>query len=89
MAAVLPIEVEIPSMRILADAKLDEVEWIQARLDQLNLIEEKCMMALCNAKLYRKRLKKAFDKIVHPHNIQVGDVVLKKILPIQTDPRGK
>lgn len=46
--AVLPIEVEIPSLRVLVDVKLDEVEWIQAKLDQLNLIEEKRMTTLCH-----------------------------------------
>ncbi|RDY06263.1 Pol polyprotein, partial [Mucuna pruriens] len=39
--AILPIEVEIPSLRVLAEVELDEVEWVQQRLDQLNLIEEK------------------------------------------------
>ncbi|RDX71818.1 hypothetical protein CR513_48779, partial [Mucuna pruriens] len=38
---VLPIEVEIPSLRVLAEVELDEAEWVQQRLDQLNLIEEK------------------------------------------------
>ncbi|XP_058783619.1 uncharacterized protein LOC131658329 [Vicia villosa] len=33
MEVVLPIEVEIPSMRILMEAKLSEVEWSQARYD--------------------------------------------------------
>lgn len=47
------------------------------------------MTALCHDQLYQKRLKKAFDKKVHPRNIQVGDLVLKKIMPIHTDPRGK
>lgn len=37
--AVLPIEVEIPSLRILTNVKRDEAEWVQARLDQLNLID--------------------------------------------------
>ncbi|PKI75958.1 hypothetical protein CRG98_003616 [Punica granatum] len=32
MEAVLPIEVEIPSMRILAEAELEEVEWAKQRL---------------------------------------------------------
>ncbi|KAA3467422.1 putative inactive leucine-rich repeat receptor-like protein kinase [Gossypium australe] len=31
MEAVLPIEVEIPSLRVLSELKLDEAEWIQAR----------------------------------------------------------
>ena len=30
MEAVLPIEVEIPSLRVLMEAKLEEAEWIQA-----------------------------------------------------------
>ncbi|KAE8715750.1 C2H2 and C2HC zinc fingers superfamily protein [Hibiscus syriacus] len=29
--AVLPIEVEIPSLRVLSEVKLDETEWVQAR----------------------------------------------------------
>lgn len=32
MEVVLPIEVEIPSLRILTDVNLDEAEWVQARL---------------------------------------------------------
>ena len=38
---VLPIEVEIPSLRVLAEAELEEAEWAQQRLDQLNMIDEK------------------------------------------------
>lgn len=89
MEAVLPIKVEIPSLRILTDVKLDEVEWVQTRLDPLNLIEEKRLETLCHGQLYQKRLKRAFDKKVYPQNLQVDDLVLKKILPIHTDPRGK
>ncbi|XP_038999872.1 uncharacterized protein LOC120125532 [Hibiscus syriacus] len=43
--AVVPIEVEIPSLRVLKKVELDEAEWIQSRLDQLNLIEEKSLQA--------------------------------------------
>ena len=46
MEAVLPIEVEISSLRVLMEAKLEEAEWVQARYDQLNLIEEKRLKAL-------------------------------------------
>jgi transposase InsO family protein len=48
MEAVLPIEVEIPSLRVLMEAKLEEAEWVQTRLERLNLIEEKRMAALCH-----------------------------------------
>ena len=40
MEAVLPIEVEIPSLRILREAELEEAEWIEDRCIQLNLIDE-------------------------------------------------
>ena len=41
MEVILPIEVEILSLWILMEAKLEETEWVQARYDQLNLIKEK------------------------------------------------
>ena len=48
MEAVLPIKVESPSLWILMEAKLEEAKWIQARYDQLNLIEENRLKALCH-----------------------------------------
>lgn len=38
---VLPIEFEIPSLRVLMETELEKEEWIQNIYDQLNLIEEK------------------------------------------------
>lgn len=35
MEVVLSIEVEIPSMRVLMEPKLEEFEWVQERVDQL------------------------------------------------------
>ena len=89
MEAVLPIEVEIPSLRILMETKLDEAEWVRTRFDQLNLIEGKRLNAICHGQLYQKRLKKAFERKVHPREFQVGDLVLKKILPTHKDRLGK
>src|SRR4030042_2914234 len=66
MEAVLPVEVEIPSLRVLMEAKLTEAEWCQNIYDQLNLIEDKSMSALCHGQLYQKRMKQAFDKRVRP-----------------------
>ncbi|KAE8733240.1 Detected protein of unknown function [Hibiscus syriacus] len=89
MEAVLPIEVEIPSLRILRETKLDESEWIQARVDQLNLVEEKRLKAIFHGQMYQKRMMKSHDKKVHPREFQEGDLVLRKILPIHKDFRGK
>ncbi|XP_019442270.1 PREDICTED: uncharacterized protein K02A2.6-like [Lupinus angustifolius] len=41
MEAVSPIEVKIPSLRVLMEAELEESEWVKARYEQLNMIEEK------------------------------------------------
>src|SRR4051812_8053082 len=89
MEAVLPVEVEIPSLRILMETKLSEAEWCQSRFDQLSLIEEKRMKALCHGQLYQARMKQAFNKKVRPREFQEGDLVLKKILSFQPDSRGK
>ena len=68
MEAVLPIEVEISSLRVLMEAKLEEVEWVQARYDQLNLIKEKRLKALCHGQLYQKRMIRAHDKNAHDNS---------------------
>ncbi|RDX74082.1 Retrovirus-related Pol polyprotein, partial [Mucuna pruriens] len=64
--AVLPIKVKIPSLRVLAEVELEDAEWIQRCLDQLNLTEEKHLTALCHGQLYQRRIKNAFDKKVKP-----------------------
>ena len=56
MEAVLPIEVQIPSLRIIKDAGLNEDEWIQTRLDQLNLVNEKRLTTVCHGQMYQKRM---------------------------------
>lgn len=66
MEAVLPVEVEIPSLRVLMDVRLDEAEWVQTRFDQLNLIDEKRLTSICHGQLYQRKMKRAFDKKVRP-----------------------
>ena len=51
--AVLPVEVEIPSFRVLAETQLDEADWVKKRIDQLNLIDEKRLTALCHGQCYQ------------------------------------
>ncbi|KAA3486325.1 RNA-directed DNA polymerase [Gossypium australe] len=64
MEAVLPIEVEIPSLRVLMESKLEESKWVQARYDQLNLIEEKCLKAICQGQIF-SQYKKTFEENGH------------------------
>ena len=48
MEAVFPVEVEIPSLRIMRDVELDESEWVHNQLDQLELIDEKRLTVVCH-----------------------------------------
>ena len=89
MEVVLPVEVQIPSLRIMKDASLSGNEWIQNRLDQLNLIDDKRIAAICHGQMYQKRVIKAFNKKVRCQEYKVSDLVIKRIILTQGDPRGK
>ena len=88
MEAVLPIEVEIPSLRVLKEVELEEAEWVQARYEQLNLVEEKRMKAICHGQLYQKRMMRAHDKKIRPRQFQEGELVLKRSPQNRQDSRG-
>jgi len=79
--AVIPAEVEIPSLRIVAEAEIDDDEWVKTRLEQLNLIDEKRLAPVCHGQLYQKRMARAYNKRVCPRKFEVGQKVLKCILP--------
>jgi hypothetical protein len=76
MEAVMPLEVEIPLLRVLVDSELEEVEWAKVRYEQLNLISE-------------KRMAKSYDKKVRPRGFHERDLVLKKILPLPGEDQSK
>lgn len=83
------MEIQIPSLRIMKDAGLDEDEWIQTRLDQINLIDEKRLAAVGHGQIYQKRMIRAFNKKVKRQVYQISDLVIKHIILPQGDPRGK
>jgi hypothetical protein len=64
MEAVMPLEMEIPSLRVLVDSELEKVEWEKVRYKQLNLISEKRIAAICHHQLYQRRMTKSYDKKV-------------------------
>ena len=85
----MPVEVEIPSFRVLAETQLDEADWVRKRIEQLNLIDEKMFTTLCHGQCYQQRMIRAFNKKVRPRHFKEGDLVLKKVLSNVKDPRGK
>ncbi|XP_071912329.1 uncharacterized protein [Coffea arabica] len=78
MEAVLPAEVEIPSLRILMEAQIEEAEWVRERHEQLSLIDEKRLNAICHGQCYQRRMARAYNKKVKPRLFEVGDKVLNE-----------
>ncbi|XP_027184085.1 uncharacterized protein K02A2.6-like [Coffea eugenioides] len=89
MEAVLPAEVKIPSLRILMEAQIEETEWIKECHERLSLIDEKMLNAVCHGQCYQQRTARAYNKKVKSRLFEVGDKVLKRILPMQEEAKGK
>ncbi|XP_047253734.1 uncharacterized protein LOC124887859 [Capsicum annuum] len=87
--AVIPAEVEIPSLRIIQEAGLSNEDWARARHEQLMLIVEKRMVVVCHGQLYQHRMVRAFNKKVRARTFEVGQLLLKRIFPHQEEYKGK
>ncbi|XP_049388505.1 uncharacterized protein LOC125852866 [Solanum stenotomum] len=87
--AVIPVEVEISSLRIIVEAEIEDIEWVKTRPEQLTLIDEKRLTAVCFGQLYQQRIARAYNKKVRPRHFEVGQLVLKRILPHQEEAKGK
>ena len=85
----MPIEIEVRSLRVLKESKIPEYQWVESRLAQLTLLDEKRIRAMYHSQLYQKRIARAYNKKIKPGKIKEGDLVLKLTRPIITDPGGK
>ncbi|XP_022737221.1 uncharacterized protein LOC111290094 [Durio zibethinus] len=74
---------------VLMKIKLDEAELAQDFFKQLNLIEEKRLLALNYRQMYQKKIMRAHDKKIRPRYFCEGELVLKRILPYQHNNREK
>ena len=75
--AVLPIEVEIQSLRVLVETKVLKEDWAKARYEQLALIDEKRARAQYHAQGFQKSIARTFNKKVKPKNLKEEDLVIK------------
>nr|XP_018624550.1 uncharacterized protein LOC104090963 [Nicotiana tomentosiformis] len=87
--AVIPAGVEILSLWIVAEAEIDDDEWVKTRLEQLSLIDKKRLAVVCHGQLYQKRMARAYNKKVRTWKFEVVQLVLKCILPYQAEAKGK
>jgi len=89
MEAVLPIEVELASLRVMAECEVSEVDWLRDRYEELALLDEKRLAAIDHVHGYQERIARAFNKKVRPRNIKEGELVLKELRSNALDMRGK
>ncbi|CAM8892844.1 unnamed protein product [Rhodiola kirilowii] len=82
--AVLPLELQIPSMRIAIQEGLSNDENDLLRLAELEALDEKRLQAQQSLQCYQARLSRAFNKKVRPCSFQKGDLVLAIRRPIIT-----
>ncbi|XP_070012056.1 uncharacterized protein [Nicotiana sylvestris] len=85
----IPAEVEISSLRIVAEAETDDDKWVKTRLEQFSLIDEKRLAAVCHGQLYQQRMARAYNKKVRPQKFEACQQVLRRILPHQAEAKGK
>ncbi|XP_050944077.1 uncharacterized protein LOC103493258 [Cucumis melo] len=74
--AVLPLEREIPSLRMAIQEGLTIEDNAKLRLQELEALDEKRLEAQQALECCQARMSKAFDKHVRPRSFQVGDLVL-------------
>ena len=89
MEAVLPVEIEKGSLRVALEHQISEIEWAQSRYDQLSLLDERRLRATDHVQAYQRKMTRAFRKRVRPRKFQKGDLVLKVLQGLISDPRGK
>ncbi|XP_047266242.1 uncharacterized protein LOC124897309 [Capsicum annuum] len=62
--AVIPAEIEIPSLQVVVEDEIDDDQWVKTRIEQLRLIDEKKLTSACHGQLYQKRMALAYNKKV-------------------------
>ncbi|KAJ1700958.1 hypothetical protein LUZ63_000737 [Rhynchospora breviuscula] len=74
--AVLPIEVELPSLRIAMASEIPLTKQIQLRLQELDGMDEKRLATQQNLELYQARMARAYEKLSRPRTFRKGELVL-------------
>ena len=89
MEAVLPVEIGMGSLRVALEQQISEAEWVQSQLDQLSLLDERRLRAADHIQAYQRKMARAFKNRVKPRPLQRGDLVLRVLRGLVTNPRGK
>ena len=75
LEAVLPIQCQIPSLQLVVEL-LPDTSAEEAIFLYLNNLDETCRDASLANEAHKKCIKAQYDKFVHPHAFNEGDLVL-------------
>ena len=89
MEVVMPVEIEIGSLRVTLEHQISETKWAQSHYDQLSLLDARRLRVADHVQAYKRKMTRAFRKRVKPKKFQRGDLVLKVLGGLINDPRGK
>ena len=86
--AILPMEINIKSLRVVKQANLQPEEYSQAMLQELESTDDDRIMALESIKLNNENVAKSYNKKVKRKQFVEGNIVWKAILLVGTkDPK--
>lgn len=74
----MPVEVELPSLSISLKNIISDEDHRVARLQELELLDEKRQTALNHLQGYQNRMRRSYNKRVRPRHFEVGDIILKE-----------
>ncbi|KAJ1699738.1 hypothetical protein LUZ63_008250 [Rhynchospora breviuscula] len=80
--AVLPIEVELPSLRVAMASEIPLTKQMQLRLQELDGMDEMRLATQQNLELYQARMIRAYEKLSRARAFRKGELVLVLRRPI-------
>ena len=89
--AVLPLEINIASLRVQEQHQLLGEDYVQAMWQELEDLDEHRVAAFNNLVLEKQRIARSYDKITRGQSYAEGQKVWRAVLPLgdKTDGRGK
>ena len=89
--AVLPLEIQIPSLRVAIANGMTDEERHKQRLEKLKNLDEVRLAAQQQIELYQARIARAYNKKAKMHTFKKGDLVLivRRSIQITRKSKGK
>ena len=74
--ALLPLEVEIPSLQVSLHGLIIDEDHKAMRIHELEILNECYRATFSHMRAYQKRISNTYNKKVHAHEFQVGELLL-------------